>query len=350
MPKILIVDDDTTTRLVLTRTLQREGHDVTAVKNGEEGLISARQLHPDLIICDWMMPLMDGLELCRQIKTDPTLSSIFFILLTGREKVSDRVEGLDTGADEFLLKPIDPHELLARVRAGLRQGTLMKELNVANQALMQANERLLARNELLESLSLTDQLTGLLNRRALEQALPHLLPQSSDRDLNARYRYLCLFVIDIDHFKQVNDNYGHLTGDWVLQAIASKLQANIRTNSLLYRYGGEEFICLTPGINPQNAWIYGEFLRSTIAERPIQVSGDLLIPITISIGAAIASEFNQLNDRDLLLQADEALYRAKREGRNRVRLSPHPEFMKNCLIPNPKPSDSGALAQDFAMP
>lgn len=326
MSHILIVDDDSATRLLLKKTLQTEGYRVTVARNGEEGLELAQKLHPDLIICDWMMPVMDGLELCRQLKADEQLATAFFILLTWRNSVGDRVEGLDSGADEFLWKPVDMNELQARVRAGLRVGGLMQQLSAANRELKAANQKLSARNELLESLSLTDQLTGLLNRRALEQTLPHLLQQVGCRQAGARYRYLCAFVIDVDHFKLVNDSHGHLAGDWVLRALAGRLQGNIPPGSFLYRYGGEEFVCIAPGISPNSAWAYGESLCAAIATDPIQISEDLAIPVTISIGGAIASESYLLSSQDLLHQADRALYQAKRMGRNCLQMAQSPAF------------------------
>jgi diguanylate cyclase (GGDEF)-like protein len=131
-------------------------------------------------------------------------------------------------------------------------------------------------------------------------------------------------VIDVDHFKLVNDNYGHQAGDWVLRALAGRLQGNIRPSSFLYRYGGEEFVCIAPGISPNNAWAYGESLCAVIANDPIQVCEDLAIPVTISIGGAIASESNLLNSQDLLHQADRALYQAKRMGRNCLQMATAP--------------------------
>ncbi|MBD2740455.1 response regulator [Coleofasciculus sp. FACHB-1120] len=320
LSKILIIDDDPSVRLVIKNSLQLLGHEVIVATNGEEGLAKAKELYPHLIICDWMMPVINGLEVCRQVKSDPELSLAFFILLTIRGDVKDRVEGLDTGADEYLPKPIDMSELRARVGAGLRLQRLTRELSEANQALRQVNQQLTARNELLESLSLTDQLTGLLNRRAMDQALPHMLRQVGNRDANTRYRYLCVFLIDVDHFKGVNDTYGHTVGDCVLQAIAGRLQSNARPSSLLYRYGGEEFVCITLGLNLHNGLEYGESLRSCIADRPFKISNDLLLPITISLGGAIASAVNLVDSQDLLHQADRALYRAKHEGRNCLRM------------------------------
>lgn len=320
MAKILIIDDDPSVRLVIKHSLQLLGHEVAVASDGEEGLLKAHSFRPNLIICDWIMPIADGLEVCRKIKSDPELCLTFFILLTIRGDIKDRVEGLDTGADEYLPKPIDMSELRARVRAGLRSHRLTQELREANQALIQANQQLTARNELLESLSLTDQLTGLLNRRAMDQALTHMLRQVGNREADTRYRYLCLFLMDIDHFKQVNDTHGHTVGDTVLQGLAARLQSNARHSSLLYRYGGEEFVCITLGLNPQTCLEYGEALRSVIASDPIQVSDDLAVSITISIGGTIASTSNLVDTQELLHQADCALYQAKRDGRDCLRM------------------------------
>ena len=143
MSKILVVEDDSATRLFLKRDLQIEGYQVTVAKDGAEGLLQATQIQPALIICDWVMPLMDGMEVCRRIKADPNLATTFFILLTSRgEAIADRVAGLDAGADEFLSKPIDPNELQARVRAGLRQYNLNRQLSQANQQLSQTLQEL----------------------------------------------------------------------------------------------------------------------------------------------------------------------------------------------------------------
>jgi two-component system cell cycle response regulator len=320
--KILIIDDETTTRLIFKQALLYEDYEVKLAVNGEEGLKLADEFYPDLIICDWMMPVLDGLEVCRQIKADPKLASTFFILLTSREKISDRVQGLDSGADEFLCKPLDINELKARVRAGLRIFRLTQELKATNEELIQVNQKLHAKNELLESLSMTDDLTGLLNRRALDRSLPHLLQQVGNRDGEMiHYRYLCIFMIDVDFFKKVNDTYGHKIGDAVLRILADRLQANVRPYSSLYRYGGEEIVCITLGVNPMTVKEYGESLRRAIADRPFAISEDLQISITISIGGEIASESHLFPPQDLLEHADLALYQAKDEGRNCLRLS-----------------------------
>ncbi|KOR34682.1 MULTISPECIES: diguanylate cyclase [Planktothricoides] len=328
--KILLIDDELTTRLILQKNLQDEQYQVKVATNGKEGLMIAEEFCPDLIICDWMMPVLDGLEVCQQIKANTQLYATFFILLTGREQVSDRVKGLDSGADEFLCKPIDLNELKARVRAGLRISRLNQQLKATNEELSQVNKQLKVRNELLESLSMTDAMTGLLNRRALDQSLPHLLAQVGKRDgTEIHYRYLCIFMIDVDYFKQVNDNYGHKIGDNVLKILAQRLQANVRPNSSVYRYGGEEIVCVTQGIHPKKMRDYGESLRKAIADHPFKVSGDLQLGITISLGGAIASETHSFKAHDLLHQADLALYQAKHNGRNCLRFSPEAELLIN---------------------
>ncbi|WP_199248263.1 diguanylate cyclase [[Phormidium] sp. ETS-05] len=330
MAKILIIEDDLTTRLILKQSLYNAGHEVIIAETGESGLEKAKQLHPDLIICDWMMPVMDGLEVCRRVKNTPQLATIFFILLTGREEIDDRVKGLDSGADEFLLKPIDINELKARVRAGLRLGKLMQDLWRSNQALADLNQQLLYRNQMLELMSLTDPLTGLLNRRALQQTLPNLMQEIRRRDPVNLYRYLGVFMIDVDRFKTVNDNYGHGVGDAVLKILASRLMSGAVMKSSLYRYGGEEIACLLPLSNDNYAGEYGESMRLAIADKPFEISPTLSLNITISIGGVIWSadylpggtpSTSTLNYADELLnQADIALYQAKRDGRNCLRI------------------------------
>ncbi|MBE9041049.1 diguanylate cyclase [Oscillatoriales cyanobacterium LEGE 11467] len=312
MAKILIVDDDPTTRLILKKALQNAGHSVFVAKNGLDGLTQVKTLHPALVICDWMMPQMNGLDFCAAVKADRTLATTYIILLTRRGHVDDRVKGLDSGADEFLSKPIEVQELTARVRAGLRLHRLAQELK-------EANQKLIARNHLLESLSMTDRLTGLLNRRALDRTLPHLLRQTystqGDQD------YLCIFMMDIDRFKQVNDLHGHLVGDVVLRAVAERLLGIAHPQSSLYRYGGEEFTCVAPGLSPTLALEYGESLRMAVASSAINIPDGKTLPVTLSIGGAIASQNNRFSDRELLLQADGALYQAKQAGRNCLQFS-----------------------------
>lgn len=321
-PRIWVVDDDPVVRRYIVDALKGSQYYVESWESARAAWDPLQSLEenewPDMVICDWVMPEISGVEFCRRLRGSAAGQFVYFILLTSRSEVEARVEGLDAGADEFITKPVDPEELRARVRAGLR-------LQRLTQALAQANRQLRARNELLESLSLTDPLTGALNRRALDQALPHLLKQVGARG-EARYRYLCLLMMDVDHFKQINDSHGHYIGDCVLQAIVGRLQNQLRPSSLLYRYGGEEFVCLTPGLSPSRCGRYAESLRQAIAKRPIDISPKRSLPVTLSIGGIVLSEDYRLEPEAALQQADSALYQAKQAGRNRVHiLTPTPE-------------------------
>jgi len=313
--RLLVVDDETSSREFLLHMLQESHYRVTTAFNGRAAWdwLTRCATHelPNLILCDWIMPDLSGIELCRRIKANPEMQLCYFILLTARSDVEDRVVGLDAGADDFITKPVDPDELLARVRAGLR-------LHQLTHALAQANRQLQARNELLESLSMTDALTGVLNRRALDQGLPQMLQQVGPRYSEARYRYMCLMMIDVDHFKNVNDTHGHYVGDCVLQVIAQRLQSHLRPASLLYRYGGEEFACITPGISPSRCYRYADSLRAVIQDNPIAISPKKQIPVTVSIGIGVSSDRKRLDSDTLIKAADQALYQAKNLGRNRV--------------------------------
>ncbi|AFY72682.1 diguanylate cyclase (GGDEF) domain-containing protein [Synechococcus sp. PCC 7502] len=321
--RILVIDDDPVLLKLTCKHLSSEGYRVETAANGEIGWKLIIEVQPDLIICDWAMPDISGVVLCERVKANleyPDLRVSYFILLTAHSEIDYRVLGLDAGADEFLTKPINPYELRARVRAGLRISLMAKSL-------ARANQKLLARNELLASLSLTDQLTNLLNRRAMDEGLPKLLESLVSDTLIGHTEHKCisLMMIDLDHFKLVNDHYGHLVGDEVLKAIAGRLQNSSRADSLLYRYGGEEFLCITPDLEAAPALELAEVIRQSIANRPISINLqdlDLSLDITVSIGIAIADKSNNQDTYNLLKQADYALYRAKNLGRNCTCISP----------------------------
>ncbi len=316
VPRIWVIDDDPTIRLFISEVLKACNYQVETWEDGQVAWERLQALDesqwPQVVICDWVMPKLSGPEFCCRLKGSATGQFVYFIFLTVRSQLEDCIQGLEGGADEFIAKPVAPEELRARVRAGLRLQRLA-------QALAQANRQLRARNELLESLSLTDPLTGALNRRALDQGLPHLLQQVGPRG-KARYRYLCLLMLDVDHFKQINDTYGHFVGDCVLQAIVGRLHNRLRPSSLLYRYGGEEFVCVTPGLSPSRCQQYAESLRQAVASRPVEVSPKRSLPVTLSIGGIVISEDYPLAPEVALQQVDKALYQAKQAGRNRVQL------------------------------
>lgn len=319
--KILVIDDDPVLVKLTCKHLSPEGYKVRTAANGELGWDLITQIQPDLIICDWAMPDITGVTLCQRVKANadyPDLRVSYFILLTAHSEVNYRVLGLDAGADEFLTKPINPYELRARVRAGLRISLMAKSL-------ARANQRLLARNELLASLSLTDQLTNLLNRRAMDQGLPKLLQSLEPKILSSQveHKYISLMMIDVDRFKSINDTHGHLVGDEVLKAIAGRLQNSSRPDSLLYRYGGEEFLCITPDLDPDQTLELAETIRRSISERPITVNlqdNCLNLDVTVSIGVTIADKSSNSSNEaySLIKQADAGLYIAKNSGRDRV--------------------------------
>ncbi|MFN3360078.1 MAG: diguanylate cyclase [Pseudanabaenaceae cyanobacterium] len=308
-PRVLIVEDDPSACRLINRYLQEDGYDIEAVDRGEKAWQVILTSPPNLIISDWCMPDISGLILCQRVKANaehPELSMIYFILVTAYANMTYRVAGLEAGADEFLAKPLDPSELRARVRAGLR-------LSLVTQSLLRANQQLQAQNKLLESLSLTDALTNALNRRALDQALPQLLNDLGQQEITT----LAVLLIDIDHFKNINDTYGHLVGDQILQALVGRLKNHIFPNSFIYRYGGEEFVCVTPNITEKDTIALCQQLLTIVARHKFSVSSHL-IPVTVSIGASIAHSGNLVDAKTLLQQADQCLYRAKKAGRNRA--------------------------------
>jgi diguanylate cyclase (GGDEF)-like protein len=318
--KILVVDDDPVLIKLTCKHLSIEGYRVETATNGELGWKLITDILPDLIICDWVMPDISGVTLCQRVKSNPDYPELrvsYFIMLTAHSEINYRVLGLDAGADEFLTKPINPFELRARVRAGLRISLMAKSL-------ARANQKLLARNELLASLSLTDQLTSLLNRRAMDEGLPKLLQSLESVNITGQVEHdcICVMIIDVDFFKCVNDTYGHLVGDEVLKAIAGRLQNSSSPDSLLYRYGGEEFLCITPDLDSTKALKLAESIRQSIADRPINVTLNdiyLNLNVTVSIGVAIAFRSSESNTQDayhLIKQADLGLYQAKNSGRN----------------------------------
>ena len=295
---IAIVDDDAAIRRLVRLFLTRSGYDVVEFATGEE---ARRQLHTtawDLAILDRRLPDMDGVVLCHELKSDPQLRNRYIIMLTGEAEQEDKVEGLDLGADDYITKPFQPAELLARIRAAKRIVDLQKEL-------METNKR-------LELLSITDGLTKLYNHRHFQDELGRAFEESQ------RYqRPLSLAIIDIDFFKKVNDTYGHAVGDEVLKAIARIFQESIRATDLAARYGGEEFAVMMPETELNDALTFAEKIRSLIETTPFRTSAGPL-HATVSIGVASVPHSKIRAAKGVVVAADKALYRAKRNGRNQV--------------------------------
>jgi diguanylate cyclase (GGDEF)-like protein len=298
--KILIADDDVTSRLVLAGVLKKHGHEVVVTVDGAEAWEAMQRPDaPRLAILDWVMPGLAGVDVCRRARTIQSDQPPYIILLTSLGQKADIVTGLEAGADDYLAKPFDPGELLARVDVGRRMVELQARLSEARDAL--AHE------------AMHDPLTGVLNRRAFGSAL--------SRELSRKRRHhnvLAVGICDIDHFKQINDTHGHPAGDEVLCGLVRLIESNLRGHDVLGRHGGDEFVVLTEHAREDGAGILYERLRASVADNPIHTgAGDF--PITISFGVKIGAEGE--TEAELLAAADRALYQAKSAGRNRVCIS-----------------------------
>ena len=301
--RILIADDDVTSRLVLAGVLKKHGHEVVVTVDGAEAWDALQRPDaPRLAILDWVMPGLSGVDVCRRARTIESDQPPYIILLTSRGQKTDIVTGLEAGADDYLAKPFDPGELLARVDVGRR--------------LIELQARLIEARDALSHEAMHDPLTGVLNRRAFGSAL--------SRELSRKRRnnnVLAVGICDIDHFKQINDTYLHQTGDEVLCGLVRIMQGNLRGHDVLGRRGGDEFVVLTEHAREDGAAILYERLRAAIADNPIQ-TGAGVMPITISFGVKIWADGE--TEEELLAAADAALYQAKSGGRNRVFLAGEP--------------------------
>ena len=291
--KILIAEDQPPAALFLRRSLERMGHEVTVAIDGGQAWHLVQSGNAPLLISDWMMPVLDGLELCRRIRATDLGHYTYVILLTSRDRHEDKLKGLRAGADDFLVKPPDPNELAVRLEIAGR--------------IVAVHETLLRQNARLAELATTDELTCVKNRRRFREDLETHVSMSARGSLP-----LSLIMLDVDHFKQFNDTFGHPAGDEVLRAVAAVLRAG-RDHDVVARYGGEEFVVLLPSTDTAAALIVAERLRSTIADWPWP-----LRPVTASFGVATAVPALADGATVLVDQADEAMYRSKRSGRNRV--------------------------------
>ncbi|MCS7023527.1 MAG: diguanylate cyclase [Bryobacteraceae bacterium] len=297
--RILIAEDSGPSRLLLERILADWGYQVVSCKDGACAWQELQKENaPRLAILDWMMPGYSGLEICRMLRQKSPEAYTYILLLTSKSQKEDLVEGMEAGADDYLTKPFDQHELRARLRAGIRILNLQAEL--------------LAAREEIRQQAMRDSLTGLWNRRSILEVLTRELV----RGFRERTPVAAL-MMDLDHFKQINDTYGHLAGDAVLQEASRRLLNSVRTYDGVGRYGGEEFLIVLPGCDETSILHRAEAMRLAICESPV-VAGDVTIPVTASFGAAVCPVNCQLESLALIALADEALYEAKRNGRNRV--------------------------------
>ncbi|HEY9515123.1 MAG TPA: diguanylate cyclase [Gemmatimonadaceae bacterium] len=304
-PQLLIVDDHPDNVEVLKARLEALGYRTVCACDGGEALAQVAQSPPDLILLDVMMPLIDGYEVARRIKADRSLPFIPIIMQTALDSTGSKVEGLGAGADDYITKPINFEELEARIRAMLRIKALQDEVKKSERDLAIANQR-------LQQMAVTDVLTGLFNRRHLDERLREMFDHSF-----RLHEPLAVVMFDLDDFKSVNDSFGHLAGDMVLQQLATLLRQVVREIDRVGRYGGEEFMAILPGTVLDAAVTFAERARQEVETQLFTYDGGTLHR-TLSCGVA-GWPHPRIQHRDELVKAaDDALYVAKELGRNRV--------------------------------
>jgi diguanylate cyclase (GGDEF)-like protein len=294
--RILIAEDDAVSRRILEVTIVRLGHEAIVVTNGSDAEeVLLRPDGPRLAVLDWMMPGMDGLAVCRSVRRRVN-PYVYVVLLTARDRQEDMAVALEADVDDFLTKPFDHEELQARLRSGER--------------LLRLQETLLQTQEALRYQASHDNLTGMWNRRMVREQLT----TEFSREKRAG-KPIAVALADLDHFKRVNDTYGHSAGDALLREAGVRMRSALRAYDSIGRYGGEEFLIVLPGCDTEEALFVAERARATVAT-PMFVR-DIQMPLNVSLG--VASTRTAMDDPDALIQAaDEALYRAKAAGRNRV--------------------------------
>ena len=287
---VLVVDDDPAALRLIAKIVSTAGHRVSQAENGRQARDMILQELPDLVVCDWDMPELDGVGLCREIRQQELPQYVYFLLLTGKSGTRDVLEGLAAGADDFLSKPIDRAVLMARLEAGARVLRMERRLRTVSQY---------------------DPLTGVMNRRAFHQHFDQEWKRA------ARYDHpLSCVMVDLDFFKRINDTHGHAAGDATLAAVASLLADQCRPSDILCRYGGEEFCTLLTETNEAGAAQWAERVRTAISETPIH-AGDVALRITTSLGVAQRLD-DTASPEQLVELADQGLAVAKQSGRNRV--------------------------------
>jgi diguanylate cyclase (GGDEF)-like protein len=300
--RILVADDDTLSRRLLQKTLLRAGYEVTCVSNGRQAVEHFNG--PDaarLALLDWIMPELDGPGVCREVRKHRDQSYVYMILLTSKESKEDVVAGLDSGADDYLIKPFNADELRARLRTGER--------------ILHLEDRLVEAREQMRFRATHDHLTSLWNRGVIMDLLGRELTRSQREGVST-----AIILGDLDHFKNVNDTYGHLVGDQVLREVARRLLLSVRSYDFVGRYGGEEFLTVLNNCRPDSALARAEDIRKCICTRPVQTDAGPL-EVTMSLGLLVSCDWRHRPAEELINEADAALYAAKAEGRNRVKIA-----------------------------
>ena len=300
--RILIADDDSMSLRLLEKTLERDGYEVTAVTNGRKAVEEmCRPEGPRLALLDWVMPGLDGPAICREVRKQRGLRHVHLVLLTSKNSKKDIVQGLESGADDYLIKPFDPEELRARLLTGLRILHL-------EDSLLEAREEMLYK-------ATHDSLTSLLNRGTIIELLAREFVRT-----RREIRSTTVVMGDLDHFKLVNDTHGHLVGDEVLREVGRRLLGSVRSYDFVGRYGGEEFLLVLNNCGSDKALDRADQIRSAVSRLPISTSKGPL-SITLSVGAYASPGEDQSAVEEVLCVVDRALYEAKAAGRDCSRLA-----------------------------
>ena len=299
--RVLIAEDDPISRRLLEVFLTKWGYEVVVATTGTEALqLLLRDNAPRLVVLDWMMPGLEGVQVCQKIREQKERPYTYLLLLTARTQKEDLLRGLESGADDYLTKPFDAQELRARLHVGQRILELQDGLTLAGEELLYRATH--------------DALTGAANRGVILDTLRR------ERSRQAREGgSFGVILLDLDHFKYVNDTYGHLCGDAVLQEAVRRMNVSVRAYDTIGRYGGEEFLIVVPAANIIGMMGLSERIRLAIGEKPIKTEA-AEISITASLGVAVSNEAAPLDSQEMLRLADSALYRAKERGRNRSEL------------------------------
>lgn len=293
--RILIADDDSISLRMLENTLQHAGYEVTSVRNGRAALDELSSSDgPRLALLDWMMPGLDGPAVCREVRKKRSQCHVHLILLTSRSTKQDIIIGLESGADDYLIKPFDPGELKARMQTGLR--------------ILQLEDNLVEAREAMLYKATHDALTALLNRGTIIESLARELTR-----IGREGGHITIVLVDLDHFKQINDTYGHPVGDDVLREVGRRLLRSVRSYDFIGRYGGEEFLLVLVNCRKEEAMKRAEAIRNAIASLPMTTSP---INVTASLGVFSSPGQDLRTVDELLSEVDRALYVAKAAGRN----------------------------------
>lgn len=296
---VLIAEDDPVSRHLLKATLSKWGYEVLVAEDGQQAWdVLQSGDSPNLVILDWMMPNLDGLELCRRVRDDDQGQYIYIILLTAKGTRENLVEGMEAGADDYIVKPFDSEELKVRLRSARR--------------ILELEAKLLSTQSELRRQASHDALTGLRNRGAILEEFERELVRA-----RREQRPIGIGLVDVDKFKTINDTHGHSAGDMALIEVCNRMSHSLRPYDIVGRYGGDEFLIVLPGCDVETAGEMGERLRESVNRGDLSI-GEVSFPVSISIGVASIRPDDDVDVKDAIHRADQVMFEAKTSGRNRA--------------------------------